>query len=231
MSLNARFIWPVVACLTLAGCHGWQQKKMVLPHPQDSFQTRGNVAAKSMPDALPLTRLPDIDGRADSPAAYRAPAMPSFADRPLQENVEASIELADYAQVLRQAGVMPWLNGNGPYTVFAVPNAALERFAAQTGGSVSSSYTQALLASIARYTVVQGHWDEAALSKAMQRSRHTTIALKALSGQWLYVQAVPEGGFSVGNGRDPAVRLWGTSFPQSNGVLYFLRDVVAPAQR
>lgn len=231
MTQNTRFIWPVVACLSLAGCHTFGHRAVMAPHLQDSFQTRSSVAAKSMPDTLPATRMPDIDGRADSPAAYHAPAMPSFADRPLQENVESSIELADYAQVLRQAGVMPWLNANGPYTVFAVPNAALESLTSQWGGSLSAPANQGRLAQIARYTIVPGQWDEAALQKAMRRSRRASVALKTLSGQWLYVQSTQDGSFVVGNGRDPGVRLWGTSFPQSNGVLYFLHGVVTPSGR
>ncbi|WP_170211023.1 fasciclin domain-containing protein [Neokomagataea tanensis] len=228
MTHIVRSVLSVVACLSLAGCHGMGHHHLVPPHPQDSFQTRSSVSAQSMPDALPQTRMPSIDGRADSPAAYRAPAMPSFADRPLQENVEASIELADYAQVLRQTGIMPWLNANGPYTVFAFPNAALEKTIGQWQGGITASYNQSRLLELAQYSVVPGRWDEVALGKALRRSKAASLSLKTLSGQWIYIQPTVDGSFVVGNGRDPSVRVWGKSFPQANGVLYFLHGVVTP---
>ncbi|GAB6855830.1 hypothetical protein JCM15831A_28540 [Asaia astilbis] len=164
-----------------------------------------------------------------SPVAYSEPPTLSFDDRPLAENISASLELADYRQALRQTGLFPLLGRNGPYTVFAQPNEPFERYAAQVPGGLMSPQNAAVLKKLLAFTVVRGNWSPKALDKAMTRRKTDRLALKTLSGESLIVQRDgSKGQFVLSNMTGRVVKLWLNGAPQSNGTLYITQDILLP---
>lgn len=216
-SRSGRCLAALSAILALAGCESGVR--------QDPLMVRGASTATIMPavpQKAPMPQ-PEDDQVISSAVAYDAPPTPSYADRPLSENIAGSLEIADYAHEMEVAGLMPLLRRAGPYTVFAIPNAPLESFMGQTP---DAARMRRLLA----YTVVPGRWDQARLRKKMARAHATQLGLKTIEGDVLTVAIEPKTNQLVlMNAAGTTNHLWLTGAPQSNGVLYFTQGTLPPA--
>ena len=138
-----------VACLlaltgmsVLAGC---QQS----PARQDSYTTPLSTCAYMMP-TVSGTRTHGYRGMpgttpgnnpVESAVAYSNPQTPAFCDRPLPDTLRSALELADYTHLLDNSGLLATLQQTGPFTVFALPNAALEQYNTRMGGNCSTRPT------------------------------------------------------------------------------------------
>ncbi|GBQ66622.1 beta-Ig-H3/fasciclin repeat containing protein [Ameyamaea chiangmaiensis NBRC 103196] len=201
----------------------------------DAHQDSLGVQSRLHADILPTNSVahayhPRGGDAPDSPIAYTAPASPSFADRPLDENLRASIELADYVHGLDRTGLMTRLARSGPFTVFAIPNEALETYAGAT--PPAQLFAASRLPAMTRllgYTIVRGRWTEARLRKAIARGRMGAIALPTASGDLLTIQTERgTGQLLLANARGATNRLWVRDLAQSNGVLYLTQSVLPP---
>ncbi|GBR68437.1 fasciclin domain-containing protein [Gluconobacter kanchanaburiensis] len=218
----------LVASLAACGDPDWQGTDWT-KNFQDSFETQISARTAVMPGNTEKAYQPSADGTPNSPIAYHAPPMLSYEDRPLDENIANSLELADYVKALRIAGLTPWISGPGPYTVFAIPNDVMERLSARWPGGLLAPANRGQLVHILGYTIAHGAWNEAALRKAIHRNHGRTIGLKTLYGDLLGVGLSPSTGELVlENMTGETNRLWGKSFPQSNGVLYFTQGALLP---
>ncbi|AFW01730.1 hypothetical protein BAR24_15115 [Gluconobacter oxydans] len=214
--------------LALAGCHGtdWSHNY------QDSFETPAKTSMSYMPDAVAKAFVEPKNNEPSTPVAYQRPATPSYDDRPLDENIGASIELANYMAALRAVGLVPWITGPGPITVFAIPNEAMEKLSSRWPGGLMAPAMRGQLTHILGYTIVSGHWDEKTIRKTIARRHGQGIGLKTLYGDILSVHVEPQtGAILLNNPAGQTTRLWGHSFPQSNGVLYFTQDALIPVSR
>ncbi|GAN55687.1 fasciclin domain-containing protein [Tanticharoenia sakaeratensis] len=227
---RARCLVALVLPFMVAACESGAQ--------QDPLPLRGGTSASLMPaSAEPARQLPSPDakfgagGAPDSPVAYERPAAPSYPDRPLSENLASSLEVADYVHGLDTTGLSALLRRAGPFTVFAIPNRPLERFAGQWSGSdLYAPASQPVLKRLLGYTIVRGRWDEARLRRVIARTHGTAVALKTISGDPLTVAVEPSTGQLVlANAKGATNRLWFISARQSNGVLYFTQDILPPA--
>ncbi|GBR46651.1 fasciclin domain-containing protein [Gluconobacter roseus] len=216
------------ASLSACGDPDWQGTDWTKNY-QDSFETQISSRASFMPGNTDKAYQPSADGVPNSPVAYHSPPMLSYEDRPLDENITGSLELADYVKAIRVAKLDPWISGPGPYTLFAIPNAAMERLNTRWHGGLLAPENRGQLVHILGYTIAYGKWDEAALRKAIARNHGHAIGLKTLYGDLLGVQVSPRTGELVlENTAGETNRLWGKSFAQSNGVLYFTQDTLLP---
>ncbi|GEL03318.1 hypothetical protein SSA02_24810 [Swaminathania salitolerans] len=209
--------------LLLSGCESGAR--------QDPLEHPGSVMATRMPAASSGHMYHEsTKSLTSTPVAYEEPPTLSYADRPLLENISASLELADYLHALRQADLARLLGRNGPFTVFAIPNEPLERYAATIpGGGLMAPSNAALLHRVLAYTIVRGNWSPQAIDKAMAKSKTTRIALRTMSGDVLTVsRGQNPGAFVLLNGSGRETRIWLNGAPQSNGVLYFTQDILPP---
>ena len=147
--------------------------------------------------------------------------VPIFRDRPLSETLEGSLELADYTVALRQAGLFDTLRQAGPFTVFAVPNEALEAEQQAAYGQLLSPENGAGLKRLVAYTIVPGRYTEARLRDMIARS-HGAVGLVTLGGHdVLTVSTEPgTGALLLSDPQGRINHLWLADVPQSNGVLY-----------
>lgn len=224
-----------LAC-ALAGCEG----DSLLPplhgtdwshNVQDSFETKARTDVAFFPETTSGLYVPPKNGEPDSPVAYHAPPSPSYADRPLDENIAGSTELADYLSALRDADLVPWISGPGPYTVFAIPNHAFESLAARLHWDPKAAVPRGPMRTVLGYTIAYGAWNEAALRKSITRHHGAPVRLRTLYGDRLNVRLDPGGALVLANASGDVAHLWGRSYPQSNGVLYLTREALLPASR
>ncbi|MEN3168279.1 fasciclin domain-containing protein [Gluconobacter sp. OJB] len=216
------------ATLSACGDPDWQGTDWTKNY-QDSFETQISARASAMPGSTDGAYQPSADGTPNSPIAYHSPPMLSYEDRPLDENIAGSLELSDYVKAIQVAKLEPWISGPGPYTLFAIPNAAFERLSARWPGGLLAPANRGQLVHILGYTIAYGKWNEAALRRAIHRNHGHAIGLKTLYGDLLGVEVSPRTGeLLLENTARETNRLWGKSFPQSNGVLYFTQDALLP---
>lgn len=151
-----------------------------------------------------------------------------FRDRPIDESLRGSLELADYTTALDRTGLLVLLQRPGPYTVFAIPNPAMEQAqAAQTGHLMDPAMLPALRRTLS-YTIVPGAYSDQAL-RAMLAKTHGPVGLRTLDGDLLTVSVEPSTNqllLSDRSGRSN--RIWMSNMPQANGRLYVTQSMLSP---
>lgn len=206
------------------------------PARQDTYTTPISTCAYMMPTVSGTrTYTQGRSGKSgqnnpiDSAVAYGNPQTPAFCDRPLSDTLRSSIELADYTHLLDRTGLFATLQQAGPFTVFALPNTALETYNAQTGGQLLDPASTGSVRTLLGYTIVTGKWPHKALRAALAAAPGHSLLLPTLNGQalpiWLDTQTEQ---IMVGPPHGQSSPLWVMGIPQSNGVLYFTHTLVLP---
>ncbi|MBB2176254.1 fasciclin domain-containing protein [Gluconacetobacter johannae] len=197
---------------------------------QDPLLVRGSTEAAAIPTvSVERTYAPArAYGLPDSIVAYGAPDTPVYRDRPLDENLRGSVELADYVRGLDRAGLLPLLREAGPFTVFAVPNDPMEDLAPGRSGGVPALPVDTLRRTLG-YTLVRGAYPEPVLRAMIAAAPGHRVGLRTVDGAVLLVWAeAGTGQVLLGNGGGQVNRLWVRGVPQSNGVLYLTQSVLSP---
>ncbi|MBB2191338.1 hypothetical protein HLH34_15460 [Gluconacetobacter azotocaptans] len=197
---------------------------------QDPLLVRGSTEAVNIPTvSVERTYAPaQAEGRPDSIVAYGAPDTPVYRDRPLDENLRGSVELADYVRGLDRAGLLPLLRQAGPFTVFAVPNDPMEDLVPGRSGGMPALPLATLRRTLG-YTLVRGTYPEPVLRAMIAAAPGHRVGLRTVDGALLLVWAeAATGELLLGNGAGQVNRLWVMGVPQSNGVLYLTQSVLAP---
>ena len=155
---------------------------------------------------------------------------PIFRDRTIHQTIVTSLELTDYAVALRQAGLLSLLRENGPFTVFAVPNAPLEaEQRARDDKLVFSPTHHAELRRLMAYTIVRGRYTQAKLRQLIAK-RQGPIGLATLDGHDVLTVSRDKvtGALLLSDQQGRVNRLWLADVPQSNGVLYATQSLLVP---
>lgn len=218
----------VLGAMSLSGCQSTAR--------QDVFQTPNATCAYMMPTVSGArtyeprrTEAQNEKKPPNSVVAYPDPETPAYCDRPLADTLPASLELADYTRGLTATALLPLLQQKGPYTVFGIPNSALEHYITPSGQSLFSPEQASTLRQILAYSIVPGHWTLGELQSAVKTSATHSITLPTLNGLALHVsQDTASGQLLIGNGANSSSRLWVNGIPQANGVLYFAQSLVVP---
>ena len=151
-----------------------------------------------------------------------------FRDRPIDESLRSALELTDYTAALDRAGLLTLLQQPGPFTVFAIPNQPLEAAQAAYGGHLLDPATLPSLRRQLGYTIVPGSYSDADLRGLIARARGP-VALRGLYGDALTVSVEPvTGQLLLSNQQGQTNRIWLSSMPQSNGVLYATQSMLTP---
>lgn len=198
---------------------------------QDPLLVRADSRAAAIPTiSVAHSYAPAQDfGRPDSLVAYGAPDAPVYRDRPLDETLRGSIELADYTRALDLAGLMVALRAPGPFTVFAVPNLPMEQFAraAGPGGDIPPP---AVLRRTLAYSIVRGAYPAERLRRMVAQAPGNRVGLPTVDGGTVLVGRDPAtGALVLSDGAGRVAPVWIDGMAQSNGVLYLTRGLLAPA--
>ncbi len=155
---------------------------------------------------------------------------PIFRDRTIDQSIVDSLEFADYGVALRQTGLLSLLRENGPFTVFAVPNAPLEaQQRANHDDLVFSQKHRATLRRLMAYTIVPGRYTETRLRQMIARRRGPVALITLDRRDVLTVSRDPATGELLLSDPEGRInRLWLADVPQSNGVLYATQSLLAP---
>ena len=151
-----------------------------------------------------------------------------FRDRPINESLLSALELTDYTTALDRAGLLILLQQPGPFTVFAIPNQPLESAQAAYGGHLLDPATIPSLRRRLGYTIVPGSYTDPDLRGLIAKARGP-IALRSIYGDTLTVSVEPTTGqLLLSNPQGQTNRIWLSSMPQSNGVLYATQSMLSP---
>ena len=151
-----------------------------------------------------------------------------FRDRPIDESLRSALELTDYTAALDRAGLLTLLQQPGPFTVFAIPNQPLEAAQSAYGGHLLDPATIPSLRRQLGYTIVPGAYTDAGLRGLIGRARGP-VALRSIYGDALTVSVEPATGqLLLSNQQGQTNRIWLSSMPQSNGVLYATQSMLTP---
>ncbi|MCQ8240876.1 fasciclin domain-containing protein [Rhizosaccharibacter radicis] len=197
---------------------------------------RGLLAASSLGLFAPVLAGCESTARQDpffvraSTDTYVFDRAPLFRDRPLNESILSSLQLADYAAAMRATGVLDELQRPGPYTVFAVPNPPLEAEQTFYRGQLMAPGNLDALRRVLAFTVVPGRYTTGTL-RQMIAKQGGPIGLRTLSGDVLGVSTDPRTGeLLLSDRRGNQSRLWLSDMPQSNGVLFATQSLLLPGQ-
>lgn len=227
--LKPALLAPALLALTaLAGCQSGAR--------QDPYLTHNATCAYMLPTisgartyAPGKKEAENQKGVPDSVIAYADPESPAFCDRPLSDTLPSAIEMASYVHGLNSTGLFSTLQQSGPFTVFGIPNAALEGYHTPAGSTLNAPENAALLRDILAYSIVKGEWSVEQLRTAAQASPTHSVGLPTLNGRILSAWVdQPTGQIILGNGAGQTSRLWVTGVPQSNGRLYFTQSLLLP---
>ena len=151
-----------------------------------------------------------------------------FRDRPLDDSLRGSLNLADYRTALILTGLMTELQRPGPYTVFAIPNTPLEAAQTAQGGHLLDPAMRPALRRMMAYTIVPGAFTSTQL-RQMIAKQGGPIGLRTFDGDILTVSVEPgTGQLLLGDTQGRTSRIWLSDMPQSNGVLYATQSMLMP---
>lgn len=114
-----------------------------------------------------------------------------YPSKNIVENAVNSKDHTTLVAAVKAAGLVPTLEGKGPFTVFAPTNAAFEKLPKGTVDSLLKPENKQKLTSVLTYHVVAGKLDMKALEKNQSGRRQS----RAENGQWR---------ITVGDGKWPA---------------------------
>jgi uncharacterized surface protein with fasciclin (FAS1) repeats len=156
--------------------------------------------------------------------------VPIFHDRTIDESIRSSLELTDYAVALNRTGLLDTLRQNGPFTVFAVPNAPMEAEQHAAYGQLLSPENRSGLRRLMAYTIVPGRYTEATLRR-MIADRRGPVGLTTLNGRDVLTVSIESvtGQLLLSDPQGRTNRLWLLDVPQSNGVLYATQSLLTPS--
>ncbi len=150
-----------------------------------------------------------------------------LSSRTIVANAVNSADHTTLVTAVKAAGLVPTLQGSGPFTVFAPTNAA---FAALPNGTVDNLLkpeNKAMLTKVLTYHVVAGRLDSAALMQ-MIRKGNGTAHLKTVAGESLWAMMNGPRNIVVKDARGSVANISTYDVYQSNGVIHVIDRVLMP---
>src|SRR5882757_2126650 len=143
-----------------------------------------------------------------------------FPSKNIVQNAVNSKDHTTLVAAMKAAGLVPTLEGKGPFTVFAPTNAAFGKLPAGTVDTLVKPENKATLTKILTYHVVPGKLEASDLTdgKKMKTAEGEELTVKKMDGKVWIVDA--KGGTSM-------VTI--SNVNQSNGVIHVVDTVLMPA--
>jgi uncharacterized surface protein with fasciclin (FAS1) repeats len=149
-----------------------------------------------------------------------------YKNKNIVENAMNSQDHTTLVAAVKAAGLVPTLQGKGPFTVFAPTNAAFNVLPAGTVDTLLKTENKAMLTKVLTYHVVAGNMDSKKIMKAIKKGNGKAM-LTTVSGDTLtasmdgntLVLTDEKGGMS---------RVTIANVKQSNGVIHVVDTVLMP---
>ena len=129
--------------------------------------------------------------------------------------------------VAAAAGLVPTLEGPGPFTVFAPTNEAFAALPAGTVDTLVKPENKAQLTQILTYHVVPGRYDAMSLDHAIKTTPGGRVTLKTAEGE-LLIAAESGNAVTITDQKGSTARVTVPDVYQSNGVIMVIDKVLMP---
>jgi uncharacterized surface protein with fasciclin (FAS1) repeats len=152
---------------------------------------------------------------------------PMYASKNIVQNAVSSKDHTTLVAAVKAAGLVPTLEGPGPFTVFAPTN---EAFAALPPGTVQTLLEpekRAELTKILTYHVVPGRYDAAMLEHDVQTAPGGRVSLKTAEGGLLTISENDDS-LWVTDEKGGTAQVTIPDVFQSNGVIMVVNKVLMP---
>ena len=149
------------------------------------------------------------------------------ANKDIVSNALNSADHTTLVAAVKAAGLVPTLQGKGPFTVFAPTN---EAFAALPSGAVDNLLkpeNKATLTKVLTYHVVAGNYDAAALMKLIEEG-HGTAKLNTVEGDPLWLMMNGPKNIVVKDEKGNVAAISTYDVRQSNGIIQVIDKVLMP---
>ncbi|WP_442797198.1 fasciclin domain-containing protein [Pantoea vagans] len=149
---------------------------------------------------------------------------------PTKNIVENAVNSKDHTTLVaavKAAGLVPTLEGKGPFTVFAPTNAAFAKLPQGTVDSLLKPENKQKLTSVLTYHVVAGKLDMKALEKKI-KAGGGKAELKTVNGASLWVMANGPHNIQLKDAQGNVANITTYDVNQSNGVIDVIDTVLMP---
>jgi len=149
---------------------------------------------------------------------------------PSKNIVQNAINSKDHTTLVaavKAAGLVPTLEGKGPFTVFAPTNAAFEKLPQGTVDSLLKPENKSKLTRVLTYHVVSGKLDMKTLAKKI-KAGGGKAELKTVNGESLWVMANGPHNIQLKDAQGNVANITTYDVNQSNGVIDVIDTVLMP---
>lgn len=152
---------------------------------------------------------------------------PMYPSKNIVQNAVNSKDHTTLVAAVKAAGLVPTLEGPGPFTVFAPTNAAFSKLPAGTVDTLLKPENKARLTGVLTYHVVAGRMTAANLMKAVKDGGGQAM-LKTVEGEQLTVRQPSAGKLTVTDAKGGTSTVTIADVLQSNGVIHVVDTVLLP---
>jgi uncharacterized surface protein with fasciclin (FAS1) repeats len=149
---------------------------------------------------------------------------------PRKDIITNALNSADHTTLVaavKAAGLVPTLQGKGPFTVFAPTNEAFAALPAGTVDNLLKPENKGMLTNVLTYHVVAGNYDLDALTNAIKQG-NGTASLKTVQGGMLWFMMNGRTNLIVKDEQGNVADISITDVKQSNGVIHVVDRVLMP---
>ena len=151
---------------------------------------------------------------------------PMYPSKNIIQNAVNSKDHTTLVAAVKAAGLVPTLEGPGPFTVFAPTNEAFDKLPPGTVATLLKPENKAMLVQILTYHVVPGRYTTAELMHMVELN-HGKAMLKTVEGQPLTITADGDHLY-VGGAKGGIAAITVPNVMQSNGVIQVVSSVLLP---
>jgi uncharacterized surface protein with fasciclin (FAS1) repeats len=151
---------------------------------------------------------------------------PMYANKDIVDNAVNSKDHTTLVAAVQAAGLVPTLEGAGPFTVFAPTNAAFAALPAGTVDTLLKPENKAALTKVLTYHVVAGKMDSAALVKAIDAGNGKATLTEVSGGMLTATKSGSTIMLTDESGGQAKVTI--PDVVQSNGVIHVVDKVLLP---
>jgi uncharacterized surface protein with fasciclin (FAS1) repeats len=182
--------------------------------------------AVSLLAAAGLT-LPAVTAAQAAEKTVMVGGAPMYPSKNIIQNAVNSKDNTTLVTAVKAAGLVPTLEGTGPFTVFAPTNEAFNKLPPGTVDTLLKPENKAMLVKVLTYHVVAGEYTAADLKKLVMKGNGKAM-LKTVEGEPLTITTNAQGHLFVMGDKSGLGEVEIADVMQSNGVIHVINSVVLP---
>ncbi len=185
------------------------------------------LASLALPASLSISpAFAQGSGSMSSEHTVMVGGAPMYPSKNIVENAVNSKDHTTLVAAVKAAGLVPTLEGPGPFTVFAPTNAAFDKLPPDTVPTLLKPENKQMLVKILTYHVVPGVYTTSRLMDLV-RQGHGEAMLKSVQGEPLKISE-NNGHLFVSGGKSGVAEITVPNVMQSNGVIQVVNSVLLP---